>query len=322
MANDTRTLIESPLARPYEWEELPEKARNAVMEQAGTVVKVESCGSGRSPSLAVRLHTRPHRDLFLKAIPVNHPGAALHLREEATNRPLASRDVPAPRMLWSGTVDGWHLMLTEFINDQARHPDLAPGSDDLPAVLDTVALIGTLLTPAPLTSVPIANNTARLVEVARELLDADPCPWQAGTIGPEYGEREMYEWALDKFTPGMLAGATLVHYDLSASNMLIKDGRVWVLDWAWATRAAPWVDYAILAPRLIQAGHTPHQIDDLFAGSSAWKEARTPGLAGLAAAWTLYRVHAALYGPVQHRQSRAQAACAGALWLSYLADSR
>ena len=42
-------------------------------------------------------------------------------------------------------------------------------------------------------------------------------------------------------------GDALVHWDARADNVLIRGGKVVLLDWAWASRGAPWLDSLLLA---------------------------------------------------------------------------
>ena len=50
-------------------------------------------------------------------------------------------------------------------------------------------------------------------------------------------------------------GDRLVHWDVRADNVLVRDGQVVLLDWAWACRGAAWLDTLTLALELrIQGG--------------------------------------------------------------------
>jgi hypothetical protein len=97
--------------------------------------------------------------------------------------------------------------------------------------------------------------------------------------------------------------------------MLVSGGRVHVLDWSFACRGAQWVDCALFAPRLVQAGHTPAQADELLSTVPAWRTAPREAVAALASLWTLFRLYKARRGPEQTRQARAAAAEAGRAWL-------
>jgi hypothetical protein len=58
----------------------------------------------------------------------------------------------------------------------------------------------------------------------------------------------------------VLAGDTLLHTDLAPHNMLISN-RAHIIDWAWPTRGAAWIDPAVIILRLIEAGHSAADAD-------------------------------------------------------------
>ncbi|WP_165486316.1 phosphotransferase [Frankia sp. Cppng1_Ct_nod] len=115
--------------------------------------------------------------------------------------------------------------------------------------------------------------------------------------------------------PADATGKTLVHADLHAGNLLIADHRAFVIDWALASHAAPWVDAALLAPRLIAAGHTSHATHVLLESLPVWQYAPWETIFGLAATLTLFREYEARYGPPRLRTRRKQVADAGHTWL-------
>ncbi|SET47605.1 phosphotransferase family protein [Nonomuraea wenchangensis] len=290
------------------WEDMPEQAHAEVEARLGRVVKAETVEGGIMPGLACRLHMEDGRDVFLKAIQSTHPGATLHRREAWAGRALPET-VPAPRLLWHGDVAGWLLMASEFVGD-ARHADLSPGSPDLPAVLETIAGLGAMLTPAPGGAPPVLDNIAPLQATGRHLLHRPP-----GVLP----DRDVYAAALARFDAGAVRGDTLLHYDLSASNLLVADGRVHVLDWSFAARGAAWMDAAMFAPRLVEAGHAPDAVDAMLSRVPSWREVPRDALVGLAALWTMFRVYKSMYGPEEVREGRARAAAAGRAWLERLA---
>src|SRR5690606_1101751 len=187
--------------------------------------------------------------------------------------------------------------------------DLSPGSPDLPAVLDTIAGLGEMLTPSPDDAVPVIDNIRPLLSKGRHLLDKP-----AGVLS----DRDVYVAALERFDPGMVRGDTLLHYDLSAGNLLVGHGRVWLLDWSFAARGAAWVDAAMFAPRLVEAGHAPDAVDGMLERVPSWRTAPRDTLVGLAALWTMFRLYKSLYGPEEVREARARAAVAGRAWLDHL----
>jgi hypothetical protein len=95
------------------------------------------------------------------------------------------------------------------------------------------------------------------------------------------------------------------------------DGAVLAVDWAFACAGAPWIDPALLVPRLIEAGHSPGSAKRLVARLPAWRSAPASAVTALAALWTMFREYKALYGPGSARPFRAQAARAGYAWVSH-----
>ncbi|MEV4474683.1 hypothetical protein [Nonomuraea sp. NPDC049504] len=289
------------------WEDLPDAVINAVEARFGQVLKAETMTGGIMPGVVARLDIEggEHERVFLKAIERDHDAAKLHLRERWAGENLPE-EVPTPRLLWSGTLHGWHTAVWEYVNDHARHADLSPGSGDLPAVLDTMALLGTMLTPCPNGAMPVSDNVKALVAKGRAMLDKANLP-----------NRELYEAAFECLDPAHLRGNTLLHYDLSASNLLVAGKRVKVVDWSFAARGAVWLDAALFAPRLVEAGHAPGKVDELLSTLPPWKDAPRVAVAGVAAAWTLFREYKARFGPEEIRDARARAAEAGRAWLAH-----
>ncbi|MFI7444920.1 phosphotransferase [Nonomuraea indica] len=303
---DPKTHISADETR-IGWEQLPDSVRDAVQQHIAPVIKAETVPGGIMPGAAARLHLDGRLSVFLKAIRADSSAAELHRREQQANKVLPPL-IPAPEMLWDGTVDGWLVTVFEFINDNSRHVDLSPGSPDLPAVVETVNVLGRLLTPCPPALPSMIENISPLMSKARHMLDKP-----AG----ELPDKEMFEAAVDGFDAGMLRGHTMVHYDLSAGNMLAAHGSIYVLDWSFAARGAAWVDAAMLAPRLIEAGHTPEGAEDLLHDVAVWRSARPTAVTGLAALWTLFRIYKAAHGPQEQRESRARAAEAGRAWVAH-----
>ncbi|GAA2915106.1 hypothetical protein Acy02nite_91630 [Actinoplanes cyaneus] len=131
----------------------------------------------------------------------------------------------------------WHFeadgwLMVAFEHCEGRHADLSPGSPDLALLDEFLQVIGK--TPAP--DVPLFNPKGR--------------------IGFEHP-------AMD--------GDTLVHTDLSAANLIVTPDGLRVVDWAFATKAAPWFELASLTHWLIGAGHTPQQAEQWLARHPAWR---------------------------------------------------
>src|SRR5690606_8658448 len=160
-------------------------------------------------------------------------------------------------------------MAFEFVNDNARHADLSPGSPDLPAVLGTIAGLGDMLTPAPDGAVPAIDNIRPLQSKGRHLLD------KPARVLPDPG---VFVAALARFDPAAVRGDAMLPCDLSAGNLLV--GRqVHVLDWSFAFRGAAWVDAALFARRLVGAGPTPEAVYGMLSRVPSWRSASRDALA-------------------------------------------
>ncbi|MBT2674375.1 aminoglycoside phosphotransferase, partial [Streptomyces sp. ISL-14] len=151
----------------------------------------------------------------------------------------------APALLWRVQANGWDLLAFEDI--PGRHADYAPGSPDLPLVADVIGRLAT--TAAPDT-------------IARTMPDR----MKAHTSTPE-----------------LFAGDTLCHTDWFPTNVLITNRAV-VVDWAWVSRGAAWIDPALWVVWLINSGHTPAQAEQWASRIPAWNTAPTPGIDAFARA--------------------------------------
>ncbi|WP_333774494.1 hypothetical protein [Streptomyces sp. IBSBF 3136] len=89
-------------------------------------------------------------------------------------------------------------------------------------------------------------------------------------------------------TADLLAGRTLLHTGLAPHNVLVND-RAHLIDWAWPTRGAAWIDPAVLILRLLEAGHSLTSADSVARQFPSWRSAPGPAVqaftAANAAAW-------------------------------------
>jgi hypothetical protein len=84
---------------------------------------------------------------------------------------------------------------------------------------------------------------------------------------PVYFRRAEQRWAEAISDPDAweaLAGNTILHTDYNPANILITgNGNAQIIDWAWPTKGAAWIDPACLIPRLIACGHSPAGAEDV-----------------------------------------------------------
>jgi hypothetical protein len=140
----------------------------------------------------------------------------------------------APRVKWSARNGTWDLTGFEYV--PGRHADYSPGSADIPKVVGALR---------------------RLQEI--------PCP-------DVEVKRAEQRWRLYTDTPEMLSGSSLLHTDWNPGNVLVSE-RAYVVDWAWPTKGAPWIDPACWAVWLIASGHSPSSAEYWAAKFPSWQEA-------------------------------------------------
>jgi hypothetical protein len=148
---------------------------------------------------------------FAKGLRVNDHGNSTQLREAAA-APLVERF--SPGLLARVSEGGWDINI--FAHVGGRHADHAPGSGDLSAVADVMRGLGSV-----------------------------PCPELPIFKRAEQRWRSYYD---QPAAAGALAGTTMLHTDWNPFNVLIAPVGARVVDWAWATLGAPWVDPACWAP--------------------------------------------------------------------------
>jgi Ser/Thr protein kinase RdoA (MazF antagonist) len=117
----------------------------------------------------------------------------------------------------------------------------------------------------------------------------------AGRAAPDSALKHAEQrWGPYSPSPEQFAGHTLLHTDLAPHNVLITD-RAHLIDWAWPTRGAAWIDPAVLILRLMEAGHTATTADEWArANLPAWTAAHPAPVTAFSAA------NAALWDEIAH----------------------
>jgi hypothetical protein len=151
---------------------------------------------------------------------------------------------------WNAEADGWNLLGFRYL--PGRQPDYRPGSPDL-------ALITDLLPKLP--GAPAGLDLKRAEQ----------------------------RWSAYSQQAGLFAGDHLSHTDWSPGNVVIgRDARL--VDWAWPTRGADWIDPACWIIWLIASGHSPARAESQAASVPAFarapRQAVTAFAAAQAAMWT------------------------------------
>ena len=176
--------------------------------------------------------------VFVKGIPSDHPQAVSQAREAAIAPHLPAA---SPQLLWRVEAGGWVLIGYEVID--GRHADYTDDAD-LDLVLDALQEVQQITAP----DVPEIKRAERR--------------WAAYADG---GTAELF------------AGTTLLHTDLAPHNTLI-DGRAHMIDWAWPTQGAAFIDPHVLAVRLMEAGHSAEDAVNWVQRVPSWRAATSAAL--------------------------------------------
>lgn len=220
--------------------DLPREVLSQLANLAGPIQEFTPAAVGNHAEVAGEMRTSRGR-AFIKGarlIPDQRGGGAeaWSLLNEAGV--LSAVRPHAPELLWRFDAAGWRILGFEFVN--GRHADYSPGSSDLD-----------------------------LVAAAVEDLSARECP-------PSVKLRVEDRYAALDDRAEVFAGPGLVHCDLNPDNVLItSDGAVRIVDWAFVSRGAAWLDLAFMVPWMIRAGHTPASAESWLSGYPLWKGANS-----------------------------------------------
>ncbi|MDN3056161.1 aminoglycoside phosphotransferase [Streptomyces sp. SRF1] len=217
------------------WDDLPAHTRDAVAARTGPIFAAATADKGLNSEIAATLDTRAGR-VFVKGLRCDHPRAWTQQRETVINPYVAPL---APRLLWSINDGEWHLLGFEHLD--GRPADYSPGSDDLPLVAEAITVLSGVRAPADVELKQIEQRLADYVD------------------GPD--------------DAALLHGGTVLHTDWTPDNVLIVDNVARVVDWAWPTRGAAWIDAACWVVWLVSTGHTPADAELWAAKTPEWSTA-------------------------------------------------
>jgi hypothetical protein len=261
------------------WDDLPAPLKQAIEAHTGPITSVRVAAAGQNSPLAAIMDTRCGR-VFAKGLPSDHRRVITQAREAAV-APLVSEISPA--LLWHFDEAGWNVLGYEYA--PGRHADYALGSPDLDRLVELMNALSEIKVP--------------------------------GDIGPfKRAEDRWRPYLDDPRAAGVFAGQVLAHSDWTPDNVLVSERRAWLIDWAWPTLGAGWIDPACWVLRLMASGgHSPREAErqasrlsafrhadpahiDLFAVASArlWAEVAqsstsgwTTKMAQAARSWLAYR---------------------------------
>jgi hypothetical protein len=228
------------------WADVPEHVRGDVEATLGSpVVSARTQRGGFSPGAAVRVVCADGTRAFVKACgaTINADTAAMY-RAEIEALGVLPGSVPHARLLSAYDDGTWVALVLEDV--AGRHPGVPWSESDTSLVADALDAVGGSRAPRSLPEFAAAGG----------VLDVwDGVAAEPACVPPELAARlpEMLEH--QRVAREGTAGDRLVHWDVRADNVLVREGQVVLLDWAWACRGAGWLDTLALALGLrIQGG--------------------------------------------------------------------
>jgi aminoglycoside phosphotransferase (APT) family kinase protein len=238
-----------------DWNELPEHVRDAVQAHIGPVARATALGRGQNNDVAIGLGRDGKSPVFLKGVH-KVPHQLRFLRNEIAVSELAPHFAPA--MLFHENLDDdWLIVGFEYI--VGRHPTFAPGSAALESIAATVDELGEV----PAHGLRVLQERWSNVGSWREVAERAPELIEGWDVD------EMSRWS--SLVSEWLEGDRLVHTDLHPWQFIISEsGRMYVIDWGWASVGAPWVDTSLMVLRLIWAGHSPESAEQWARARPAW----------------------------------------------------
>jgi hypothetical protein len=226
--------------------ELPSAVRTAIESHTGRIHRVDPVSSGLNSQVAARLHCDAG-GVHVKGLRSDHKWAWTQQREAEVNPFLKGI---SPELLWRVKGGGWDLLGFDLI--AGHHADYSPESGDLLLVVDLLRRLGEVELP-PIELREAGQRLSRYVEDPSQLRLFD--------------------------------GNALLHTDMNNENVLIQGEDAYMVDWAWATRGAPWLDAGYWVIWLMAAGkHTAEQAEKWAQWVPAWETATPKALEAFALA--------------------------------------
>jgi len=250
-----------------DWYDLPRTTRHAVEQHTGPVRSARTVSAGQNSAVAALLTTQAGT-MFVKGLHRDYARRWNQDMEAMINPHITHL---APRLLWR-VQDEWDLLGFEAI--RGHHASYQPGSPDLPKVVEAAAELGSIACP----DLPVKRAEHR---------------WR--------------DYVTDPSQLRMLAGNQLLHTDFNPLNVLISDDQAVLIDWAWPTRGAGWIDPACFILRLIAHGHTIQSAETVVCDLPAWQTAPAEGIAIFAQACGRMWHEIASANPISWTQHMAEA---------------
>ena len=242
------------------WADLPVSVRQGIERiLGGAVVRTQSEAGGFSPGTADRVRTDTGRRAFVKAVsPDQNPDSPDLLRREADHLAMLASNSHVPDLIGRYDDGSWIAVVMEEIDGSC--PPVPWSTTHIEQAMDSLADLAADLTPSPIDDLkpissgfrPLFSGWQRLRDEPAERID----PWVVAHLD------DLAD--LSETTLCRLDGRTVVHCDVRADNLLVRDGQTMVVvDWPWALVGPDWLDRFLLMINIDLYGG--HDVEDLVA---------------------------------------------------------
>ena len=218
------------------WDDLPDELKTAIEQRTGRILDASTATAGQNSPVAATVTTDQGKT-FVKGLPRSESRSSSQGREIAV-APLV-REI-SPHLRWHFEEAGWIVLGYQHV--EGRHADYRPGSRDPDALLPLIKALGEI-------EVPAGSGPFKMAEDRWKTYVDDP--------------RELE----------IFVGATLQHTDWIPHNVLISPERPYLIDWAWPTLGAAWMDPAYFLIRLMASGYSTEDAEAFAAQVPAFAKA-------------------------------------------------
>lgn len=264
------------------WADVPAHVRARIEELAGApVARARSALGGFSPGLASTLTLADGRTVFAKAVGTDTgPGSADLLRRERANLTCLGALPFGSRMIATDDDGDWVVVLFDHVPGRAPRPsDPVERARMIRAFEEAAAS----LTPSPIAAETFAaacdHRLDQWNDAARGDAGVQLDPWIAANL-------DLVRTLASRWRDAS-AGASLVHGDLRADNMLLDGDSVVIVDWTEVCIGAPWLDWVLAVPSVCLFPLTP-PAEEVFHESTLGATAPPRDVTAVVAAVTGY----------------------------------
>ncbi len=264
------------------WADLPVHIRARIERLVGApVTTTTTADGGFSPGFASSATLSDGRTLFVKAVgTATGPGSADLLRRERENLERLGNRPFTSHMIAADDDGDWVVVVFEHVPGRAPIPSVR---DERRRMIRAFEEAAASFTPSPIAARTFADAVGADLDGWNRVERGDPAveidPWVAGNL-------DLVRTLAARWRDAS-AGASLIHGDLRADNMLLSGDDVVIVDWTEVCVAAPWLDWVLAVPSVCLFPDTPSP-ESVFRESALSASAPAADVTAVLAAMSSY----------------------------------